>query len=74
MVLQDGHPILRGREKAEAERFAEQLGNGLPSHRAGTKIHSPHIEIAYDREAMKQRDDLYTEYKGYRRGGNKYGQ
>ena len=68
MVLQDGRPILRGRTKAEAEKFAKQLGEGIPAHVAGTKIHSPHIELRYDKAAMKQRDDLYTEFKGYRRG------
>ena len=69
MVLQDGRPILRGRPKAEAETFAKKLGEGLPAHRAGTRIHSPHIELVYDRDAMKRRDDLYTEFKEYRRGG-----
>lgn len=68
MVLQDGRPIVRGRDKVEAEQIAKQLGDGLPAHRAGTRIHSPHIEIAYDREAMQKVDDLYTEYRGYRRG------
>ena len=68
MVLQDGMPILRGRPKDEAERLAKQLGDGLPAHRAGSKIHSPHIEVVYDKAAMKQRDDLYTEFRGYRRG------
>jgi len=74
MVLQDGRPIYRGMDRALAEKSATQLANGLDRHRAGTRIHAPHIEIAYDRAAMKQRDDLYTEYKGYRRGGNKYGE
>lgn len=68
MVTQDGYPILRGCLKHEAERHAKKLGDGLPRKRAGTSIHSPHIEITYDREAMKRRDDLYTEFKGYRRG------
>lgn len=69
VVKQDGKPILRGRPQAEAEAFAKQLGDGLPSHAAGTSIHSPYIEIAYDHEAMKRRDDLYTEFRGYRHGG-----
>jgi hypothetical protein len=68
MVLQDGRPILRGRPKADAERFAKKLGDGLPRTAAGTTIHAPHIEIAYDRQAMKRRDDLYTEFKEYRHG------
>ena len=68
MVLQDGMPILRGRSQADAERVAKQLGDGLPAHRAGSKIHSPHIEVVYDKAAMRQRDDLYTEFRGYRRG------
>ena len=68
MVLQDGHPILRGRPQSEAETLAKQLGDGLPTHRAGSTIHSPWIEVVYDREAMKRRDDLYTEFKGYRNG------
>ena len=68
MVLQDGRPILRGQTKDAAERMAKQLGDGLPAHAAGTKIHQPHIEVVYDRAAMKERDDLYTEFKGYRRG------
>ena len=68
MVLQDGRPILRGQTKQQAEHTANQLANGLTAKRAGTRIHSPHIEIVYDRAAMKARDDLYTEFKGYRRG------
>ena len=68
MVLQDGRPIVRGQDKAAADRIAEQLGQGLPKKRAGTRIHSPHIEIVYDREAMKRLDDLYTEFRGYRNG------
>ena len=68
MVTQDGAPILRGRPKSEAERFAEDLGRNLPGKRAGTKIHSPHIELKYDDAAMQQRADLYTEFRGYRRG------
>ena len=68
MVLQDGSPILRGRSKAEAERFAQQLGDGLPKKSAGTRIHAPHIELRYDRDAMTKRDNLYTEFRGYRRG------
>lgn len=65
MVLQDGRPILRGRPKIEAEAFAKRLGDGLPATRAGTRVHSPHIELVYDRQAMKQRDDLYSEFRGY---------
>ena len=68
MVLQDGRPIVRGQEKAAAERVAEQLGRDLARKRAGSRIHAPYIEIAYDREAMKRVDDLYTEFRGYRNG------
>jgi hypothetical protein len=68
MVLQDGRPIVRGQEKQAAERIANQLGRGLDKKRAGSRIHAPHIEIAYDRDAMKRLDDLYTEFRGYRNG------
>ena len=68
MVTQDGSPILRGQTKAEAEAMAKRLGDGFAKKRAGTQIHMPHIEIAYDHQAMKRRDDLYTEFKEYRRG------
>ena len=68
MVLQDGRPILRGQTKHAAERVAKQLGDGLPAHAAGSRIHQPHIELVYDVEAMKKRDDLYTEFRGYRNG------
>mgnify|MGYP001610468898 CR=1 FL=1 len=68
MVLQDGMPILRGRSKSEAEAYAKRLGDGLPQKAAGTRIHSPHIELCYDEAAMTTRDNLYTEFRGYRRG------
>ena len=68
MVLQDGRPIVRGQEKVAAEHVAEQLGRDLARKRAGSRIHAPHIEIAYDREAMRRLDDLYTEFRGYRNG------
>ena len=68
MVVQDGRPIVRGHSKEAAERIANQLGTGLDRKRAGSRIHAPHIEIAYDREAMKKLDDLYTEFRGYRNG------
>jgi hypothetical protein len=68
MVLQDGSPILRGQTKATAERYANSLARGLDGKRAGSRIHAPHIEIAYDEHAMKRADDLYTEFKGYRNG------
>ena len=68
MVLQDGSPILRGRPKSEAEQFAKQLGDGLPQKAAGTRIHAPHIELRYDEAAMTKRDNLYSEFKEYRRG------
>ena len=68
MVTQDGIPVLQGRPKGEAEAFAKKLGDGLPKVRAGTHIYMPHIELKYDVQAMKKRDDLYTEFRGYRRG------
>ena len=68
MVTQDGIPVLHGRPKGEAEAFAKKLGDGLPKVRAGTHIYMPHIELKYDVQAMKKRDDLYTEFRGYRRG------
>ena len=68
MVLQDGIPVLQGRPKAEAEAFAKKIGDGLPKVRAGSAIYMPHIELKYDAAAMKKRDDLYTEFRGYRRG------
>lgn len=73
VVKQNGKPILRGLNEAKAYAMAKQIGDGLPAHQAGTRIHSPHIEVGYDHEAMKKRDDLYREYKDYRRGGNTYG-
>ena len=54
--------------KAEAEAYAKRLGDGLPQKAAGTRIHSPHIELRYDEAAMTKRDNLYTEFRGYRRG------
>ena len=71
MVCQDGWPIVRGLRREQAEAHASQLKNGLDSHRAGSRIRSVDITIARDVEAIRKRDDLYTEFKGYRDGGNK---
>ncbi len=68
MVLQDGNPILRGQDKAQAVKVANDLAQGLTSKRGGSRIHSPHIEIRYDERAMENLDNLYTEFKGYRNG------
>ena len=68
MVLQDGRPIVRGQDKAAAERVANQLATGLDRKRAGSRLHAPHIEMVYDRDAMQRVDDLYTEFRGYRNG------
>lgn len=70
MVCQDGWPIMRGRSKAQAERHAQQLAAGLHGHRAGSRIRAVDITIQRDVEAMQKEDALYTEFKGYRNGGN----
>ena len=71
LVTQDGFIIKRGLRKEQAEAHATYLKNGLDSHRAGTKIRSVDIAIGRDVDAELKRDNLYTEFKGYRDGGNK---
>ena len=70
MVMQDGCPIARGLPKQKAEAHAASLKNGLDRHRAGSKVRSVDITIQRDREAEQKRDALYTEFQGYRNGGN----
>ena len=69
MVVQDGCPIARGMRKDQAESHANRLAQGLHGHRAGTRIREVDITIARDTAAMQTRDALYTEFKGYRKGG-----
>lgn len=68
--MQDGTPIVRGRSREEADKIAQPMAVKLKQRQAGTTVHLPHIEVVRDVQAMKQRDHLYTEFKGYRNGWN----
>ena len=71
MVTQDGRSIIRGlRTRQQAEAQAKLLAEGSEARVMGSTIRVPCYDVAVDDAAMKKWSDRYTEFRGYRNGGN----
>lgn len=62
-VTLDGRVMAHGMKRKEAEAYAKMLADGLESHKAGTKVRQPEINIRPDKQVRSEMDHLYRTMK-----------